>query len=118
MDIGAFSGAWSFASEDAGSEVVSLDVLSPYENGYAEFHDIRKSSCIHCQCSVYDLNPFLFPKFGFVFFAGTLYHLKHPVLLRGSRYAWQWPLYLASVTCDPWIHDDEDGTCSTGFNPE
>lgn len=120
LDIGAFSGAWSFAAEDNGAKVVSLDVLSPYENGYAEFHDIRKSNCIHCQCSVYDLNPFLFPKFGFVFFAGTLYHLKHPVLalervnkvMRESGL-----LYLASVTCDPWIHDDKDGTCSRGFSP-
>lgn len=80
LDIGAFSGAYSFCLEDMGGEIVSVDILDPHLNGYAAVHHVRQSKARHCQCLVYDINREDFGEFDHIWFQGVLYHLKYPVL--------------------------------------
>lgn len=80
LDVGAFAGGFSFALEDMGATVTSLDVMDPYLTGYAPVHYLRQSTARYCQESIYSLNPEQFGTFDLIWFQGVLYHLKHPLL--------------------------------------
>jgi tRNA (mo5U34)-methyltransferase len=80
IDIGAFTGAFSYFLEDLGAEVIAIDVFDANKNGFNIVHKVRNSSVVHKQISVYDLNPVDFGYFDIVAFFGVYYHLKHPLL--------------------------------------
>ena len=93
LDIGAWDGYWSFEALRRGADqVVAIDDFSDFigENierrewdsfdlcrdalGYSE------TQCQRHQMSLYDLKPDRFGTFDVVFFFGTIYHLRHPLL--------------------------------------
>lgn len=80
LDIGAFAGGMSFAFEDMGAKVTSLDIINPYLTGYAAVHYLRNSKARYFQEDIYTLNPEQYGQFDIVWFQGVLYHLKHPLL--------------------------------------
>jgi tRNA (mo5U34)-methyltransferase len=95
LDVGAWDGFWTFEALKRGAaQVVAIDDFSDYlgslpkENrrawqtfdtcreilGYSEFQ------CPRFDMSVYDIREETFGTFDVVFFFGTLYHLRHPLL--------------------------------------
>lgn len=95
LDVGAWDGFWTFEALKRGAaQVVAIDDFSDYlgkldtkdrrawENfdtcrdilGYSEWQ------CPRFDMSVYDVRPELLGNFDVVFFFGTLYHLRHPLL--------------------------------------
>lgn len=95
LDVGAWDGFWTFEALKRGaSQVVAIDDFSDYLGrlpqesrkawqtfdtckeilGYSEYQ------CPRFDMSVYDLREDTFGKFDVVFFFGTLYHLRHPLL--------------------------------------
>lgn len=95
LDVGAWDGYWTFEALRRGAtQVVAIDDFSDYLGkltssdrrawetfdtcreilGYSEFQ------CPRFDMSVYDIREELLGKFDVVFFFGTLYHLRHPLL--------------------------------------
>jgi tRNA (mo5U34)-methyltransferase len=109
LDVGAWDGYWSFEALKRGArQVLAIDDFSdgiqdskPVARGakWATFdlcrealgHDV--SVCDRRERSVYDVSPEVLGTFDTVFFFGTLYHLRHPLLALDK---------LASV-CGGWI---------------
>lgn len=119
LDIGAYSGAFSFLLEDLGAaEVVAADVYDPDLNGFNIVHDMRQSKVQHLRRSVYDLDPNEIGTFDIVAFYGVYYHLKHPLLAfeRCNSVCKTGGLFLGGGTgLDRWFHDDDD-SCRNGAN--
>ena len=119
LDIGAYSGAFSFLLEDLGaSEVVAADVYDPDLNGFNIVHDMRQSKVQHLRRSVYDLDPKEIGTFDIVAFYGVYYHLKHPLLAfeRCNSVCKPGGLFLGGGTgLDRWFHDDDE-SCRNGAN--
>lgn len=118
LDIGAYSGAFSFILEDLGAEVVAVDVYDPELNGFNVVHDMRNSDVKHARLSVYDLDPEEIGMFDIVAFYGVFYHLKHPVLAfeRCNSVLKEGGLFIGGGTgLDRWFHDD-DPSCLSGAN--
>lgn len=118
LDIGAYSGAFSFILEDLGAEVVAADVYDPDLNGFSVVHDMRRSDVRHARMSVYDLDPEEVGTFDIVAFYGVFYHLKHPLLAfeRCNAVCRDGGLFLGGGTgLDRWFHDD-DPSCLNGAN--
>lgn len=95
LDIGAWDGYWTFEALKRGaSEVIAIDDFSDYlsslENSdrkaWETFDLCREilgydhSRCQRYEMSVYDLSEAQLGRFDVVFFFGTLYHLRHPLL--------------------------------------
>lgn len=80
LDVGAYSGAFSFFLEEHGAEVVALDVYDPDLCGFNLIKGLRGSKVEHARMSVYDVNPTALGYFDIVAFYGVFYHLKHPLL--------------------------------------
>jgi tRNA (mo5U34)-methyltransferase len=118
LDIGAYSGAFSFILEDLGAEVVAADVYDPDLNGFNVVHDLRGSNVKHARMSVYDLDPEEIGLFDIVAFYGVFYHLKHPVLAfeRCNSVLKDGGLFIGGGTgLDRWFHDS-DPSCLEGAN--
>lgn len=95
LDIGAWDGFWSFEALKRGAaEVVAIDDFSDYL-GLLEQQDRRawenfdlcrealgysEKQCQRIDMSVYDITPENLGQFDVVFFFGTLYHLRYPLL--------------------------------------
>ena len=118
VDVGAFSGAFSFFLEECGAEVVAVDVFDPKYNGFNLVHECRGSKVRHIIASVYDLNPVDFGYFDIVAFYGVYYHLKHPLLAfeRLNSVCKEDGLLIGGGTCcDRWFHDDHP-SCLNGVD--
>lgn len=96
LDVGAWDGYWSFEALRRGArEVVAIDDFSDSIGGgiaadrrpkWETFDLCREalgwseSRCKRLETSVYDVTPERLGMFDVVFFFGTLYHLRHPLL--------------------------------------
>lgn len=116
LDVGAWDGYWTFEALRRGAEqVVAIDDFSDYL-GHLEATDRRAwqnfdlckealgysdLQCPRFDMSVYDLRPELFGMFDVVFFFGTLYHLRHPLLALDRLSAvCRHEIYVESAICD------------------
>ncbi len=95
LDVGAWDGYWTFESLKRGAaEVVAIDDFSDYlghlekrDRPAWETFDLCRSAlgyaeevCKRHEMSVYDISEEKLGMFDIVFFFGTLYHLRHPLL--------------------------------------
>ncbi|MFN0131074.1 MAG: DUF1698 domain-containing protein [Phycisphaerales bacterium] len=95
LDVGAWDGYWTFEALRRGArQVVAIDDFSDYlghlkpqdRKAWQTFDFCREAlgygddRCTRREISVYDLRPDTFGTFDVVFFFGTLYHLRHPLL--------------------------------------
>ena len=95
LDVGAWDGYWTFLALRRGArEVVAIDDFSDHldqphnvPRPKWETFDLCRAAlgygddrCSRLEMSVYDVTPEAFGKFDAVFFFGTLYHLRHPLL--------------------------------------
>jgi tRNA (mo5U34)-methyltransferase len=95
LDVGAWDGFWTFEAIKRGAaQAVAIDDFSDYlgrlkttDRKVWETFDLCREAlgydhdrCQRHELSVYDLTPERFGEFDIVFFFGTLYHLRHPML--------------------------------------
>lgn len=95
LDVGAWDGFWTFEALKRGArEVIAIDDFSDYlgtlkqedRKAWATFDFCREAfgypveRCNRFELSVYDVSPERLGTFDVVFFFGTLYHLRHPLL--------------------------------------
>jgi len=95
LDVGAWDGYWSFEALRRGArEVIAVDDFSDYlgslkesdRKAWGTFDCCRnllgysETQCQRIDMSVYDVNETRLGRFDVVFFFGTLYHLRHPLL--------------------------------------
>ena len=95
LDVGAWDGYWTFEALRRGArEVVAIDDFSDYlgelknsdRKAWQTFDLCREafgydeSRCQRHELNVYDLSEARLGRFDVVFFFGTLYHLRHPLL--------------------------------------
>ncbi len=95
LDVGAWDGYWTFEALKRGArEVVAIDDFSDYmgelkesdRKAWATFDLCRdllgydERRCRRIDMSVYDAAVERLGRFDVVFFFGTLYHLRHPLL--------------------------------------
>jgi tRNA (mo5U34)-methyltransferase len=95
LDIGAWDGFWTFEALKRGArEVVAIDDFSDFlgslrtadRTGWENFDLCREAFgysseiCDRREMSVYDISEEKLGRFDVVFFFGTLYHLRHPLL--------------------------------------
>lgn len=95
LDVGAWDGYWTFEALKRGaSQVVAIDDFSDYLGAIGEedrkawqTFDLCKSAfgytdeqCQRIEMSVYDVSESELGSFDVVFFFGTLYHLRYPLL--------------------------------------
>ncbi len=95
LDVGAWDGYWSFEALKRGArEVVAIDDFSDYlgileerdRNAWENFDLCRQALghgedvCKRVEMSVYDVSEEKLGRFDVVFFFGTLYHLRYPLL--------------------------------------
>jgi len=120
LDIGAYSGAFSFFLRDLGAEVLAVDVYDPAWNGFDLVNSLRQEPVEHLPCSVYDLDPAEIGTFDIVAFYGVHYHLRHPILAfeRCNQVCRDGGLLIGGGTgMDAWFHDDHP-SCQRGANLE
>ena len=95
LDVGAWDGYWSFEALRRGArEVVAIDDFSDYlgqlgerdRKAWETFDFCREAlgygenACRRIEMSVYDASEATLGRFDVVFFFGTLYHLRYPLL--------------------------------------
>ncbi|OGR05334.1 MAG: hypothetical protein A2520_06390 [Deltaproteobacteria bacterium RIFOXYD12_FULL_53_23] len=95
LDVGAWDGYWTFEALRRGAkEVIAIDDFSDYlgqlqesdRKAWATFDFCKRQlgyddqRCKRFDMSIYDLSEETFGHFDIVFFFGTLYHLRHPLL--------------------------------------
>ena len=95
LDIGAWDGFWTFEALRRGArEVVAIDDFSDFlgnlresdRTGWENFDLCREAFgysrevCDRLEMSVYDISEEKLGRFDVVFFFGTIYHLRHPLL--------------------------------------
>jgi tRNA (mo5U34)-methyltransferase len=95
LDVGAWDGYWSFEALKRGAkEVVAIDDFSDNIGSLKEedrkawqtFDLCREAlgyseqQCQRVELSIYEVTPSRFGHFDVVFFFGTLYHLRYPLL--------------------------------------
>ena len=93
LDVGAWDGYWSFTALQRGArEVVAIDDFSDHvgqniqRKAWDTFDLCRAafgyddSRCRRLEMNVYDISKEELGVFDVVFFFGTLYHLRHPLL--------------------------------------
>ncbi len=95
LDVGAWDGYWTFEALKRGAaQAVAIDDFSDYlgaldpsqRKAWQTFDLCREAleydpfRCSRFDMSVYDIRPETFGLFDTVFFFGTLYHLRHPLL--------------------------------------
>lgn len=116
LDVGAWDGYWSFEALKRGAtEVVAIDDFSDFL-GSLESKDRRawdtfdlcrdalgysEDQCRRIEMSVYEVNEERLGRFDAVFFFGTLYHLRHPLLaLDMLSSVCDREIYVESAVCD------------------
>src|ERR1700733_6643238 len=95
LDVGAWDGYWSFEALKRGArEVVAIDDFSDYlgvlkesdRRTWQNFDLCREllgfdpERCQRHEMSVYEVSAARLGEFDVVFFFGTFYHLRHPLL--------------------------------------
>lgn len=95
LDVGSWDGYWAFEAMKRGaSEVLAIDDFSDYlgtletedRKAWGTFDLCREALgfspdvCRREEMSVYEVTPDRVGKFDVVFFFGTLYHLRYPLL--------------------------------------
>jgi tRNA (mo5U34)-methyltransferase len=95
LDVGAWDGYWSFEALRRGArEVVAIDDFSDYlgqldgsdRRAWETFDFCREALghdpalCQRTELSVYDVSEERLGRFDVVFFFGTLYHLRYPLM--------------------------------------
>ncbi|MFC2140647.1 DUF1698 domain-containing protein [Candidatus Auribacterota bacterium] len=95
LDIGAWDGYWTFEALKRGAkEVVAIDDFSDYvgsldqndRKAWETFDfcrsvlDYSENMCIRKEMTVYEITEKELGKFDIVFFFGTIYHLRYPLL--------------------------------------
>lgn len=95
LDVGAWDGYWTFEALRRGAEqVVAIDDFSDFlgaldtkdRQAWRNFDTCKEilgfndQQCQRIDMSVYDLRPEQLGTFDVIFFFGTLYHLRHPLL--------------------------------------
>lgn len=95
LDVGAWDGFWSFEALRRGArEVVAIDDFSDFlgqlgaedRRAWQTFDFCREAlgygadRCRRTEMSVYDVSEAQLGRFDIVFFFGTLYHLRYPLL--------------------------------------
>ncbi len=116
LDVGAWDGYWSFEALKRGAkEVVAVDDFSDFlgslENADRkawETFDLCKEAlghgddvCKRYDMSVYDVTEEKLGRFDVVFFFGTLYHLRHPLLAMDRLAAiCDEAIFIESAVCD------------------
>ncbi|MBT4740793.1 MAG: DUF1698 domain-containing protein [Rhodospirillaceae bacterium] len=94
LDVGAWDGYWTFEALKRGAaEVVAIDDFSDHLGGEGvartawDTFDICRDAfgydetvCKRMEMTVYDVSPEILGTFDVVFFFGTLYHLRYPLL--------------------------------------
>lgn len=95
LDVGAWDGYWSFEALRRGAkQVVAIDDFSDYlgfldqrQRPAWETFDLCRGAwgyseqvCERREMSVYDVSEEILGRFDVIFFFGTLYHLRHPLL--------------------------------------
>lgn len=117
LDVGAWDGYWSFEALRRGAcEVVAIDDFSDSIGGGIiadrrpkwETFDLCREAlgwpdtcCKRFEMSVYDVSPKRLGMFDVVFFFGTLYHLRHPLLaLDQLATVCTGELFVESAICD------------------
>jgi SAM-dependent methyltransferase len=78
-DVGAWDGAYSFALEERGARIYSIDIQDPDKTGYNVAHRLRNSKAKYIRSSVYDIASHGI-KFDGILLSGVFYHLKYPIL--------------------------------------
>jgi len=78
LDIGAWTGWYSFELERRGARVTALDCVSPDE--FFQARSLLGSQAAHLALDVDELDPQSAGMFDYVLFFGVLYHLRHPLL--------------------------------------
>ena len=107
LDVGAWDGYWTFEALKRGArEVVAIDDFSDHlgrlghRDAWKSFDLCREAlgygddRCKRIERSVYDITESALGRFDTIFFLGTLYHLRHPLLA----------LDRLSALCDGDIH--------------
>ncbi|HEX8521147.1 MAG TPA: DUF1698 domain-containing protein [Tepidisphaeraceae bacterium] len=116
LDVGAWDGYWTFEALNRGArEVVAIDDFSDYlgklepsqRKAWQTFDLCREAlgydhqRCQREEVTVYDLTESRFGRFDVVFFFGTLYHLRYPLLALDKLSAvCDSEIYVESAICD------------------
>lgn len=84
LDIGAWDGFFTFAAEERGAEVVSVDHFVWNEpdvgmGGYLTAHELRGSKATWIDLDVDDISEETVGRFDIVLFLGVLYHRRDPM---------------------------------------
>ena len=80
LDIGAWTGPYTFEVERRGGQVTSFDIQDPERSGFNLLKTIKGSKAEYIQDSVYNLAAHFKEYFDIILFLGVFYHLKNPVL--------------------------------------
>jgi tRNA (mo5U34)-methyltransferase len=78
LDIGAWTGWYSFELERRGARVTAMDCIAPEE--FFQARRLLNSNVEHLTLDVDELSPQTAGTFDYVLFFGVLYHLRHPLL--------------------------------------
>lgn len=116
LDVGAWDGYWTFEALKRGaSEVVAIDDFSDFlgmldnKDRFAwDTFDVcrdalgySKEQCQRVEMSVYEVSPDALGEFDTVFFFGTLYHLRYPLLaLDLLSSVCKNEIYIETAVCD------------------
>ncbi|WP_243358479.1 class I SAM-dependent methyltransferase [Fundidesulfovibrio terrae] len=79
LDIGAWTGPYSFEVERRGGVVTSYDIQDPETSGYNLLRALKGSNAEYVRDSVYNLSTHFRNHFDVILFFGVFYHLKNPV---------------------------------------
>lgn len=116
LDVGAWDGFWTFEALRRGArEAVAIDDFSDYlghlrteqRRAWGTFDFCREAlghgedRCRRVEMTVYDASESRLGRFDVVFFFGTLYHLRHPLLaLDKLGEVCDSEIFVESATCD------------------
>lgn len=141
LDVGAWDGYWSFQALQRGArEVVAIDDFSDFlgslpkdsRRAWDTFDLCREAfgyspeQCRRIEMNVYDVSEQTVGRFDTIFFFGTLYHLRHPLLALDKLSAvCDGEIFIESGVCDDYSpyrgglgHGYPDGDVVMEFYPD
>jgi tRNA (mo5U34)-methyltransferase len=80
LDIGAWTGPYTFEVERRGGLVTAYDIQDPERSGFNLLKNIKGSQADYVHDSVYNLASHFRDHFDIILFFGVFYHLKNPML--------------------------------------
>ncbi len=116
LDVGAWDGYWSFEALARGAKKVLA--IDDFSDRLDEQHNVARTKwdsfdlcraalgysedrCQRMEMNLYDLSPDTIGQFDIIFFFGTLYHLRHPLLaLDKLSSVCEGQIFLESAICD------------------